>query len=93
MCFRAILIGSVAYFGYSYLHPRSIGDITFAHLTFNDVFNSILAIGLVVGCGVWFICFPYRDSEHRSDPYVEWAKVSGYLVLAVGMALAVHLLD
>ena|SRR5208283_2671434 len=93
MCFRGVFIVAVAYFGYFYLHPRSIGDITFAHWTFDDVFNSVLAIGLVLGCGVWLICFPYRDSEYRSDPYVKWAKVSLYLVVAVAMSLALHLLD
>ncbi len=84
MIFRALFIATLGYVGYNFVNPnpRSIGDIPLAQLTLNDILNPILGMGIIIGCGAWFFHFPTRGKDDSDiDPYISWAKGSGYLLI------------
>lgn len=81
--FRALFISALGITGYFWLDPKSIGDVPFAELTLNHIFNNLFAVLIPIGCIYWLFNFPdQRNSKDPdSNPYVSWGRFGGLVVL------------
>ena len=72
--FRTLFISFVGIAAYLWIDPQPIGDVPFAQLTLNQVFQSLFAFLIASGCIYWFLKFPDQKNTKGSNdnPYISW---------------------